>query len=242
VSTTNDQAVVLRLTEYSETSQIVTLFSAAHGLVRLIAKGARRSTKKQFATGLDLLELGEVCYLPPRGDAQLGTLTEWVQRDTFAGLRRELLRLHGALYAIELVSYLTEELDPHPELFAALVALLRGLAGPEAAEPLLPRFQLDLLRAIGYEPNLAECVDCHRAVRPGGLAFFSAQAGGLICRDCEPHHVEKRRLEAGLLGAQGADPRAWFELLDYHLTHTAGKRFQTAAAVLRLLEASGRKG
>jgi len=242
VSTRNDQAVVLRLTEYSETSQIATLFSAQHGLVRLIAKGARRSTKKQFAAGLDLLELGEVCYLPPRGDAQLGTLTEWVQRETFTGLRRELLRLHGALYAIELVASLTEDFDPHPELFGALVALLRGLAGPEPAEPLLPRFQLDLLRAIGYEPNLEQCVDCRREVRPGALAFFSAQAGGLICRDCEPHHIEKRRLEAGLLGAQTADPRAWFELLDYHLTYTAGKRFQTAEPVRKLLAARGRGG
>ena len=117
------------MTEFSETSQIVTLFCAAHGLLRLIAKGARRSTKQRFAAGLDLLELGEVGFVPPRGDAQLGTLTDWAQQETFGAVRRELLRLYGALYAVELVTSLTEEADPHPELYVALVRTLRDLAG-----------------------------------------------------------------------------------------------------------------
>ncbi len=232
-----DEALVLRLTDYSETSQIVTLFTAKSGLVRLIAKGVRRSTKKRFAVGLDLLESGEVIYLPPRGDAQLGTLTEWVQRETFTGLRRELLRLHGALYAVELVAGLTEEGDPHPELFHALADTLRNLAGDEPAGPCLPTFQHDLLRAIGYAPRLRECVVCKRAVIPGQPVYFSAGAGGLLCRDCEPHHIEKRRVPSRLIETtpRTGDPSAWFELLDYHLTHIAGRRFKTAEQVAALL-------
>lgn len=232
-----DEAVVLRLTEYSETSQIVSLFTAAHGLARLIAKGARRSTKQRFATGLDLLEYGDVSFVPPHGDAQLGTLTEWVQRDTFAGLRRGLLRLYGALYAAELVTNLTEEGDPHPELFRALVETLRGLAGQAPAPPLVPAFQSALLRAIGYAPNLQECVACHRRVNPGDRLYFSAGAGGLLCRDCEPHHVEKRYVPPRLTASapHAGDAHAWFELLDYHLTHVAGRQFKTAEHVATLL-------
>ena len=239
-----DEAVVLRLTEYSETSQIATLFGARYGLLRLIAKGARRSTKTRFAVGLDLLELGEVGYVPPHGDAQLGTLTEWVQRDAFAGLRRELLRLHGALYALELVASLTEEGDPHPDLFRALVELLRGLAGEQPAPPQLPRFQNALLRAIGYAPNLEECVACHRRLAPGGVVYFSAGAGGLLCRDCEAPFVEKRRVPPRLLVTTPAtgDPRDWFELLDYHLTYIAGRQLKTAERVLALLARSGTTG
>jgi DNA repair protein RecO (recombination protein O) len=232
-----DEAVVVRLTEYSETSQIVTLFSARHGLLRLIAKGARRGTKQRPSAGLDLLELGEVGFLPPHGDAQLGTLTDWVQRRTFGGVRRELLRLYGALYAIELVASLTEEADPHPELFQALVRTLRVLASNSPAGPALPAFQSDLLWAIGYAPHLAECVDCHRPPPRGSPVYFSAGAGGLLCRDCEVHHAEKWRVPPRLLETTPptGDPRAWFELLDYHLTHIAGRRFKTAAQVAALL-------
>jgi DNA repair protein RecO (recombination protein O) len=237
MSTYTDQAVTVRLTEYSETSQIVTLFTADHGLVRLIAKGVRRSTRKRFAAGLDLLELGELGFLPAHGDAQLGTLTDWVQRDAFTGLRRELLRLHGALYAAELVASLTEEADPHPELFQALVRALRSLAGREPAAPQVVVFQSELLRAIGYAPELERCVDCGHKASPGRAWHFSAGAGGLLCRDCEVHQVEKRRVPAGLVGTRPGtgDPRAWFELLDYYLTHLAGRRLKTAEQVAALL-------
>ncbi|MFQ5807080.1 MAG: DNA repair protein RecO [Phycisphaerae bacterium] len=243
-----DQAVVLRLSDYSETSQIVSLFTASSGLVRLIAKGSRRGTRKRFAPGLDLLEYGEVSYAPPRGDAGLGTLAEWVQRDPFTGLRRELLRQYAGLYAVELVSQLTEEYDPHPALFNALLELLQRLAvgetdprpapqapaGPTAA---LVRFQGALLEAIGYAPNLRRCVGCGRPRIRGTHAYFSSSAGGLICRDCEMHHAEKRRIPPAMLGA---DPEAqyaadWFGLLDYHLTDIAGRAFKTADRLRSLL-------
>src|SRR3712207_7995583 len=40
-----DRCICLRRTEYSETSQILTLFAREHGIVRAIAKGAHRRTK-----------------------------------------------------------------------------------------------------------------------------------------------------------------------------------------------------
>jgi len=90
---------------------------------------------------------------------------------------------------VELVASLTEEADPHPELYAALVQTLQALAGENPAAPLLPAFQSDLLRAIGYAPNLERCMTCGRAIVRGTPVFFSASAGGLLCRDCEVHAV-----------------------------------------------------
>ncbi|MBK9129343.1 MAG: DNA repair protein RecO [Phycisphaerales bacterium] len=237
MSLERDDAVVLRLSEFSEASQIVTLLGRGHGLLRLIAKGVRRGTRTRFAAGLDLLELGEASFALPRGDAQLGTLADWVQRDSFAGLRRELLRLQAGLYAVELVTALTEEHDPHPELFDALVDTLRRLAGTGPAAPLVPRFQAALLHAVGYHPLLDECASCHRPPRIRGPLYFSAGAGGVLCRDCEMHYVEKRRLPDGLLTTRpdAGDPFAWFELLDYHAAHIAGRRMSSASGLGGLL-------
>ena len=49
-----DEAIVLRRLDYSETSQVLAFFTRDHGPRRLIAKGVKRSTKKKFATGIDL--------------------------------------------------------------------------------------------------------------------------------------------------------------------------------------------
>lgn len=244
----SDQAVVLRLSDYSETSQIVTLFTARDGRVRLIAKGSRRGTRQRFAAGLDLLEYGEVSYVPARGEAGLGTLTEWTQLDTFSGLRAELVRQYGGLYAVELVDKLTEDYDPHPELLEALLKMLRRLAGGrDAAQPgsttpadpiaAVVRFQGILLKAIGYAPILRRCVGCGQPRVRGTRAYFSSSAGGLICRDCEVHHVEKRQISPAMLDGkpESQSPAEWFLLLDYHLSNVAGRAFKVSAQLQKLL-------
>jgi DNA repair protein RecO (recombination protein O) len=238
----SDDAIVLRLAEYSETSQIVWLLTARSGLVRLIAKGVRRATAKRPAVGLDLLEYGEAAFIPPRGEAGLGTLTEWLQRDAFTGLRSNLPALYAGLYAAEATGALIEEFDPHPDVFAALHGLLGGLAAAPAGDPLaagrrLAEFQQALLAALGYAPNLVACVACGKQRGPGRGAYFSAAAGGLLCRACQAGYADKRRLTAAMLDAGPVNGHVleWLELLHDYLTHTAGRDLRTGRRLFRLL-------
>lgn len=241
--TQTDDAVVLRLSDYSETSQIVTLFTHRAGLVRLIAKGVRRATKSKPAVGLDLLELGEAEFVPARGDAGLGTLAEWRQVDSFLAMRADLPRLLSGLYAAEITAATMQEHDPHSELFEALAAHLRELTTPATVAPesapiaSTVRFQAALLKSIGYAPVLRECVSCGKKRTPGDPAWFSSHAGGLLCRNCESRHAEKYPIDPVLLdGPRGTTPpRQWFALLDYHLSHVAGRAFVSATALRQAL-------
>lgn len=231
----HDQAIVLRLVEYSETSQVVSLLTAARGRVQAIAKGVRRSTAKRFATGLDLLEYGEVSYAAARGDRQLATLTEWRQRGLFPGLRRELGRVYGGLYAAELILVLTQEEDPHEGLFGETLGLLAALEGAEAPLRAVARFQQAFLRIIGFAPQLAACTRCGRPRPAGRAGFFSAATGGLLCRDCAGQVGNRRQLPAALLDTTPAsgDARGWFELQDYYLMHLAERGLRLTRPFLR---------
>lgn len=234
-----DEAIVLRLSDFSETSQVVSLMTAGFGQARLLAKGAKRSTKARASVGLDLLEYGQVTFVPPREGAGLGALVEWRQLDAFLGVRGQLLTMYAGLYAAELTAATVQEYDAHPELFTALLELMRTLSGLSADSPhasgLAPlvQFQAALLKSIGYAPNLRQCVSCGKARSRGAAAWFSSHAGGLLCAACHPRHAEKHPIEANLLdGARGTtDPRAWFGLLDYHLSHIAGRAFEGARAL-----------
>ena len=163
------------------------------------------------------------------------------REDAFAGLRGNLRCLYGGLYAAELVSTLTEEYDAHPGLFAALLTTLRELAEARRPVATIVRFQLELAAAIGYAPKLSECVGCGRPRTRGAPAYFSSTAGGVLCRDCEMHHVEKRRVSPAMIdrGPPASDAEQWFDLLDYHLSHVAGRAFK-AADRLRALPVGGR--
>src|SRR3954463_2700105 len=115
----HDRCICLRKVEYSETSQILTLFARRHGRVQLIAKGAHRRTKagaSKFDGGVDLLDLGEAVFTHA-AERDLGTLCEWSLREGHPELHRNLRAMYLALYSAELIGMLLEEHDPHPDLF-----------------------------------------------------------------------------------------------------------------------------
>src|SRR3954470_6954423 len=125
----HDRCICIRKVEYSETSQILTLFSRAHGRLQLIAKGAHRRTKvgaSKFDGGVDLLDVGEAVfsYAPER---ELAPLCEWHLTEGHLELRRDLRAMHLGLYAAELVGFLFEEHDAHPDLFDRLERVLSML-------------------------------------------------------------------------------------------------------------------
>lgn len=238
-----DEAIVLRLSEYSESSQIVSLLTRKDGQVRLIAKGSRRSTKLKPSIGFDFLEYGEATYVSSRGDSGLGTLTEWRLRDAFLNLRGRLIGIYAGLYASEMCAATVQEHDAHPDLFEALRDFLGRSAAAEQTESkneivgALVRFQASLLTSIGYAPNLRQCVGCGRARARGAPAWFSSHGGGLLCKHCHVRFADQQPLSAHLLDSPRGttDPREWFGLLDYHLTQICGRPFSSAVALRSVL-------
>src|SRR4051812_31960740 len=168
-----DRCICLRKTEYSETSQILTLFSREYGIFRAIAKGAHRRTKagaSKFDGGIDYLEIGDAVFThDPARD--LATLTEWSLREGHLELRTTLRGMYLALYAGELVGRLIEEHDPHPDLFDRLETVLGELGTPRREQAFLA-YQLDLLRETGYLAELSTCVACGRPPDGVGAAVY----------------------------------------------------------------------
>lgn len=249
----SDRCICLRRFEYSETSQILSLFAREHGLVRVIAKGAHRRTKagaSKFDGGIDLMDLGEAVftYDPAR---ELATLTEWSLRDGHLELRKSLRGLYLGQYAAELVGLLVEEHDAHPQLFDRLETTLKELATPRVEEVFLA-FELDLLREAGYAAQLAACINCGNLIGEQEPCFFSPGRGGIVCRNCEavihdriPFDSRLLRLMQSMLrlprtnGAAQRLPRLTRHqtdpinlLLAEQVEHTLGRRLRLASYVL----------
>jgi DNA repair protein RecO (recombination protein O) len=196
----SDRCICLRKVEYSETSQILTLFARRHGLMRVIAKGAHRTTKagsSKFGGGIDLLDVGDAVFTLDL-EKQLGNLTEWTLTEGHLELRRSLRGMYLAQYAAELVSFLIEEHDPHPDLYDRLEQTVANIATPRIEEAFLA-FELDLLRETGYLAELAACVACSSTLRDRETAFFSANRGGVICRNCEGVTPDRMPVDPRLL-------------------------------------------
>lgn len=190
-----DKAVCLRTADYSETSQVVTLFTRDRGKLSAIAKGAKRP-KSAFDGPIEPFSFGDIVYSAPRSD-NLATLTEFNQKRGFLNLRKNLAALNCAYFGAELLEAFTYDLDPHTDLFDSFLQFLTDIAliGNRDALGLLILFQLTLLAEVGTKPVLTECVNCRTPFSDKWhQVYFSSSANGLICPDCEQTFVDKIHL------------------------------------------------
>lgn len=138
---------MIRLTRLTETSLIVHWFTEAHGLVKAVAKGARRA-KSPFAGQIDLFFGGEITLSRPRS-GELLILREVAIRQWREGLRRNYTSTLLAAYCCQLLESAVEPEHPEPELHDLL---RRALDHFEAAPPTLRgmiHFENELARILG---------------------------------------------------------------------------------------------
>src|SRR5205085_8016084 len=146
-------ALVVRTTDWSETSRIATLWTREFGKLRVRAKGGRR-LKSNFEVALDLLNACRIVVLR-KSSGGLDLLTEAQVAERFPALRTDLAALYAAYYVAELLAEGTEDYDPHPPLYDATLAALRdfGVAGALVGQR-LAAYELTWLHELGYSPAL----------------------------------------------------------------------------------------
>jgi len=142
-------AILLRKIRLTETSLIVTWFTADHGRIKTVAKGARQP-KSRFAGLLDLFYDCEIQFVRSRR-SELHILREVVLRQPHDGLRREYERVALASYFVEVVELVTEPDHPVPEIYHLLQRAFGYLAGQAATRRALEHFEAELVRMLGIQ-------------------------------------------------------------------------------------------
>lgn len=198
------EAVVLRRTDFGEADRILTLFTPSYGKVRVIAKGARRTTSRlaghlePFARTQLLLASGRV----------LDIVTQAEARERLDQLRDDLWHATGAWYVAELVDRFLEDADPQPRLYRLFTATLRllddaaGVRDSDTGEAArmqswlaLRYFELHLLDELGYRPALHTCAGCDMPLRPEENGY-NAEMGGTLCPSCSRYAQRRISLRA----------------------------------------------
>lgn len=144
-----DEALVLHMRAYRETSCLVDLLTRERGRVRLLAKGVRRGRQPSG----DLTPFSRIRYtVGGRGELRLLTSSEGVPGWT----RLEGEALYCGFYVAELVIRLLPLEDAHPELYEEILSVIHQLSTGLRPEPLLRRFERALLEELGYGLSLFE--------------------------------------------------------------------------------------
>lgn len=121
----HDEALCIRHWDWSETSQTISLFTREHGVIRCVAKGAKRE-KSNFSGGVELLTRAEL-VVSIKSTGALSLLTSWDLIETFSHARKSLGSFHAGMAILDVCQHSLHEGDPHPELYDAVVGAIRKL-------------------------------------------------------------------------------------------------------------------
>lgn len=241
-------ALCVRIDEYAESSAVVTLVTSGLGLVRALARGAKRLANS-FQGPVDRGVLYRV-RLGRRGEG-LHHLNAASVREPFGALRREPARFHAAEMVLEVSGDLMREGEPHPELFRLAAFSLKVLdrAPPERLALAATFFLVRAAALSGHLPEMDRCVACGGPL-DGARPLVSPRRGGALHPSCgqgeggartvaEPVLLTldrlRRRPAAEVLAATYPAPvlRELRLLLEEWLEHALERRFRAAAPMER---------
>jgi DNA repair protein RecO (recombination protein O) len=194
-----DSGIVLGTRRFGETSVILELLTARHGRHLGLVRGGRG---KRHAA---LLQPGNSVHATwqARIEDQLGAYTVEAETHRAAALIGDA----GALYALGYLASLARllpERDPQAGLHAALDVILDHLGDLAVAAPLIVRFEIEMLRALGFGLDLASCAATGATQE---LAYVSPKSGRAVSRAAgEPWRDRMLALPGFLTTGTGAAP------------------------------------
>ena len=174
------EAVVLRHSDYGEADRMLTLYTRQFGKTRALAKGARKIASRKAGH----IEPFTYVKLQLAQAREMPLITQADTVDAYQPLREDLILTSHASYVLELLDRFTYADDTeNSTLFRLLTDTLSRLASKTDPWLVLRYYEIRLLDHLGFRPQLFECANCGREIKPEDQ-FFSFSAGGVICPRC----------------------------------------------------------
>ncbi len=173
------EGIVLKTTTMGEGDLQVTLLTRDGSKLRAVAWGARKLTSRKMG---HLEPLTRVDLALSKG-RDLDSIGQAQSVESFVGLRGNLEATAKAIYLAEMVESFANEGSANPPLYSLFLETLRTLDNYPEMDALVPYCQLNLLKVLGFMPELYQCVECRCEISPGEHRF-SVELGGVMCTRC----------------------------------------------------------
>lgn len=189
--TTN--AINLKSYNLSETDKIVVMYSKEKGLIKGVAKGAKKTTSK-LGGRMDMLIANRLLMHQGKN---LSTICQAQALNTFKSTRKDMDKLFYSIYCAEIVNSFGIENDPNSEeiydLFYKTLDAISVASNKVGVLISVLKFQLKMMHIAGYTLELGSCVRCGCALDSNDI-YFSAQSGGTVCLCCSKQDIKKTKL------------------------------------------------
>jgi DNA repair protein RecO (recombination protein O) len=190
---------------FGEGDLVAALFTEEHGVFRGLAKGGQSRSKVAIWQVGNLLEARWVARLAD----QLGVVSAELVHPAAALAMVDGWSLAGLSAACAVAAGALPEREPHPAVFRGLLHLVALASAGQPVVGELVRWELGLLRELGFGLDLSRCALTGATV---GLAYVSPKSGRAVCGEAAGLWKEKLLpLPAFLTNDEVGDVTQWGE-------------------------------
>ncbi len=174
------KGLVIKVMDVRENDRLITILTADLGLIKAFVSGAKKSSNKNHAnTSL-------FCYsdfsLVKSGDTY--KVKESVLISSFFNISTDILNLSLAQYFCEIAGFFSpEESGASEHLRLTLNSLDFLRKNSFERNQLKAIFELRLMEASGYMPDLVACEDCGKF--DDDIFCFYFENGSILCNECK---------------------------------------------------------
>ncbi len=175
------EAIVLRTYDLAEADKIVVCLTRVSGMVRGVARGARK-LRSRFGAGLEPFTLLNISYYEKEG-RELVTLRHTEILHSHFGLASYVEVVTALAYMCELLMSFAPPHEPNEKLYRMVCACLSALEKkPEQVSLVLRYFEVWLLQLSGFFSFRQDCAVCHKRLTEMATVYMDAELRQL----CEP--------------------------------------------------------
>lgn len=204
------EAIVLKTYKLSEADKIAVCLTRGAGLVRGVARGARR-LKSRFGAGLEPFTHVNLTYFEKEGRELVTLKQAEIVRSHFAwAASAEALAVLG--YMCELAVEFAPPHEADERLFRMVRASLEAAAADPPALPAISvYYELWMLRLAGFLPEPRRCGGCGRALPAEDGRVFATPEGVWRCKACAGagDYAFDPEAHAQVCAMQAQGPAAW---------------------------------
>jgi DNA repair protein RecO (recombination protein O) len=226
------EAIVLRTYNLAEADKIVVCLTRNYGLIRAVARGARR-LKSRFGAGLEPFTHINIAYQEKEG-RELVTLRQAEIVRSHFGLTSSAERVAALSYMSELVLEFAPPHEPNEKFYRMFKASTNALADTEhGTQAILRYFEVWTLRLAGFLPDLRACADCNRGFSETETIYLNVE-GKLRCVACSAGG-QGTKLSYGAYARLRATQRLSPAEFAQHGAHTGAEVYKELAQITERL-------
>jgi DNA repair protein RecO (recombination protein O) len=177
------EGLILKSFALAEADKIVVFLTEQFGLIRGVAKGAKR-LKSRFGGNLEPFSIVSLNYFQ-KEERELVSISQLELKKSYFSNSTQIEFLQKFAYLTELLIEFAPPHEPNQRLYRmACVCLETAAQNPNSLENVVVYFELWLLRLAGYLPNWNQCEVCQRELSAQEKVSLQINFH-LLCQNCQ---------------------------------------------------------